>query len=441
VVLALAACDRFAPGVTPATLTAPAPGTQTATAILPSATPRPFTATSPATASATSAPQSTDTPAPESPTASLTAPPAATVDPCAARHTVRAGERLFRIGLQYGVDWQEIARANNIADPSLIYPGQVLCIPHSGGIPGPTSTPPPPPTANVTQPVTPAQGGAGGPPTILTFTAYPPEGSPGQTITLVWTTTGAASALLVEPICCQSNGGNLARDVPPNGSIKISLDGAVERDTLTYTLIASGAGGQTTPYQSVAVPLPCPDAYFFNAPAGTLPCPASAPVTTQAAEQLFEGGRMIWLEALNAILVLWDDGTPPNGPSLPPDNYASFPNTWTAGEPESDPALTPPDGLYQPVRGFGKVWRGDIVPGQAVRDSLGWALGPEQLYTAVFQRPWATCRSADASGAVANCSGPAPIMFLRNAEGRLIRTAEFGALARHTVAQWQFWTP
>lgn len=44
-------------------------------------------------------------------------------------HTVRAGENLFRISLQYGLSWTVVAAVNNIPSPYVIYPGQVLQIP------------------------------------------------------------------------------------------------------------------------------------------------------------------------------------------------------------------------------------------------------------------------------------------------------------------------
>ena len=48
---------------------------------------------------------------------------------CAARHTVVAGETLSSIAFEYGVDWTDIAEANNLKDPYVIFVGQVLCIP------------------------------------------------------------------------------------------------------------------------------------------------------------------------------------------------------------------------------------------------------------------------------------------------------------------------
>lgn len=44
-------------------------------------------------------------------------------------HTVKSGETLYRISLHYGVHWLAIAQANSIAPPYVIYPGQVLIIP------------------------------------------------------------------------------------------------------------------------------------------------------------------------------------------------------------------------------------------------------------------------------------------------------------------------
>ena len=41
----------------------------------------------------------------------------------------------------------------------------------------------------------------------------------------------------------------------------------------------------------------------------------------------------------------------------------------------------PPAGLYQPVRGFGLVWREET----GVRDRLGWALGEEAGYPTAIQ--------------------------------------------------------
>ena len=44
-------------------------------------------------------------------------------------HTVKAGETLYRIALQYHATLDDIQRANNLTLPTLIYPGQQLLIP------------------------------------------------------------------------------------------------------------------------------------------------------------------------------------------------------------------------------------------------------------------------------------------------------------------------
>lgn len=41
-------------------------------------------------------------------------------------YTVVSGDNLSSIAERFGTTWQELARINNISDPSLIYPGQVL---------------------------------------------------------------------------------------------------------------------------------------------------------------------------------------------------------------------------------------------------------------------------------------------------------------------------
>jgi LysM repeat protein len=44
-------------------------------------------------------------------------------------YTVRSGDYLTLIGHKLGVDWKEIAEANCLQAPYVIYPGQVLAIP------------------------------------------------------------------------------------------------------------------------------------------------------------------------------------------------------------------------------------------------------------------------------------------------------------------------
>ncbi|HLA99062.1 MAG TPA: LysM peptidoglycan-binding domain-containing protein [Anaerolineales bacterium] len=54
-------------------------------------------------------------------------PPAAQT--CNTRYTVKSGDTLSSIALQYKIDWTVLAAANNLREPYTIYVGQVLCIP------------------------------------------------------------------------------------------------------------------------------------------------------------------------------------------------------------------------------------------------------------------------------------------------------------------------
>ena len=51
---------------------------------------------------------------------------------CARYHTVEKGEYLSLIAWKYGTDWRTLAEMNDLKDPSLIYPGQVLCVDSDG---------------------------------------------------------------------------------------------------------------------------------------------------------------------------------------------------------------------------------------------------------------------------------------------------------------------
>ncbi len=87
----------------------------------------------------------------------------------------------------------------------------------------------------------------------------------------------------------------------------------------------------------------------------------------QTAFEPFEHGMMIWSNKIGwydqpVVYVLYDTG-----------GYQRVDDTFQDGvDPESG-GLTPPPGLYEPIRGFGKVWRD--VP--YVSASLGWATAPE----------------------------------------------------------------
>jgi hypothetical protein len=115
-------------------------------------------------------------------------------------------------------------------------------------------------------------------------------------------------------------------------------------------------------------PTACSYQYFFEPAPGS--CPAGPALPSAAAEQPFEGGVMIWLEESDAIIVFFDDG-----------RWQRFEDTWSEGEPENDPTIAPPEGRFQPIRGFGKLWRQQ----PDLRQALGWALGVELGFESASQ--------------------------------------------------------
>jgi len=83
---------------------------------------------------------------------------------------------------------------------------------------------------------------------------------------------------------------------------------------------------------------------------------------------------MLWNGAEQVIYVLYSDGGYPR--------WSTFVDNWQEGNAVSDPDIVPPDGLYQPVRGFGLVWRAS----SSVRERLGWAVNQEAGYATEMQR-------------------------------------------------------
>jgi hypothetical protein len=112
-------------------------------------------------------------------------------------------------------------------------------------------------------------------------------------------------------------------------------------------------------------------AYADGDAAARLGCPIAEATATGAAWQPFERGLMFWRADRRTIDVLHTDG-----------RWVRYEDTWDESQPADDPSLVPPAGLWQPVRGFGKVWREQLGGPQA---EVGWGLGPEQGYEMLAQ--------------------------------------------------------
>jgi len=76
----------------------------------------------------------------------------------------------------------------------------------------------------------------------------------------------------------------------------------------------------------------------------------------------------LWRQDLKLIYILKADNT-----------WDFIGDPWREGDVE--PPSEAPDGLYQPVRGFGRTWREQ--PG--IRESLGWATTEESGFVATLQ--------------------------------------------------------
>ena len=94
----------------------------------------------------------------------------------------------------------------------------------------------------------------------------------------------------------------------------------------------------------------------------------------QVAEQVFEGGRMFWLQPTQQIwvMIVTSEGS---------GDWQIFEDTFADGEAEFDPEIVPPDDLLQPERGFGKLWREN----PDLREALGWAVTPEFGFVTAYE--------------------------------------------------------
>ncbi len=203
---------------------------------------------------------------------------------------------------------------------------------------------------------------------IHTFEASVDIADPGETITLTWRWSGADTGTIYHLMAT----GQLSMptwEVERTGSVTYTI--APERRNYdTFALFLNNEGEGVVAQDTLQIPLRCPDEWFFS-PAPDI-CPAGAAVFTDGAEQHFEDGVMVWNQAEGRIYVLSEE---------PSREWRAYTDEWEEGDPISDPDIDPPPGLYQPVRGFGLVWREQ----PHVRERLGWAIHPEQGYETALQ--------------------------------------------------------
>jgi len=136
---------------------------------------------------------------------------------------------------------------------------------------------------------------------------------------------------------------------------------------------------ENTPPTTPTPPPTTPTAAATLPPSATpLPPNFPTPVVGQVyiAEQAFQNGRMFWLEPVDQIWILAEDEE--TGENI----WLVYDDTFEEGMVERDESIVPPEaGLFQPIRGFGKLWREN----DNVRDIVGWAVDQEYAHVSRYE--------------------------------------------------------
>ena len=115
----------------------------------------------------------------------------------------------------------------------------------------------------------------------------------------------------------------------------------------------------------------------LGGPGGALGYATAVEQELWCAGQHFEHGLMMWLDQLREdhiyVLVYGADETG--------GAWQQYVDAWREGDPESG-GLAPPERLFEPIRGFGRLWREELGGPDA---PVGWALAPEQGYVGNMQ--------------------------------------------------------
>jgi hypothetical protein len=139
--------------------------------------------------------------------------------------------------------------------------------------------------------------------------------------------------------------------------------------TVTVTATATRQLFPTSVIMPVEAPVSAPvdricDSQWFFLEPRPASCPMAPPTASQGVYQEFENGYMIWLGALQAIYVMYNDYSYPRWQVFR-DSFNE--NTMPWDDPQY--ANAPRANIWQPRRGFGLLWRGDAN----VRNRIGWA--------------------------------------------------------------------
>src|SRR5258707_224635 len=160
--------------------------------------------------------------------------------------------------------------------------------------------------------------------------------------------------------------------MPP--TVVVVVTNTPDPHVLQVTVTPSGGETSTSMLPSPTVVQPAseiptvattePPTPAASATPGPTATPNVFPTETRAqlyiGQEDFEHGFMFWISSIKVIWVLNTSATDPNS-----GTWQTYPDPFNEGQPEIDPNLTPPSPtLYQPRRGFGKLWRQAGCAGQ-----------------------------------------------------------------------------
>jgi LysM repeat protein len=205
-------------------------------------------------------------------------------------------------------------------------------------------------------------------PVVVEFDVSPRVINTGDPITIEWEVRGANDVHIFSYHSLQRfASGRVSEEpfLPPSGSITVYAPEVLT--SIRYSLGFSPAD----PDHWATVQINCAEPFFAD-PGDLQACPAGPVETITVAYQPFEHGFMIWRPDLasQTIWIYLEDS---------PGGHV-FIDEWDGETITFDE--DPPDGLVQPVRGFGKVW----VENEWVRQSLGWGTADEVGYEMELQQ-------------------------------------------------------
>lgn len=200
----------------------------------------------------------------------------------------------------------------------------------------------------------------------------------GDVITFAWQAAG--ETVMLCPLLGPGPVEAQCVPLPASGSTRVTIDEAA-LSYIGYALKVS-AGGQVR-WATLNVRLQCKglrDWFFASAPQR---CPSSAPVRSTGAAERFEHGWMLWTQNPDAFQVFFDE---PGAQPFPRTVLALSPIRLRPGaSPDNRVGQTPPTGLFEPVSGFGMLWRDEVEGASGVRARLGWAVEPEFVFDSANQ--------------------------------------------------------